>query len=193
MKLISGDKLEIRHKIFLFALGTIVISYLFYDFLLLPRWTEIDQLRVQSDMESQQVKIIEAFALAHPNPEEHITQLDNKIMTVNKMLPDQSEISSFLLQLEQLSNQTNVQLSYLKPGKITNKEGYREIEVEFAINGKFNSIMDFLSKTENGSRFMNIHNLGIQLGKTGIETKLLAKIYSYGVIAAPVAPGDKKK
>jgi len=192
MKLISVDTLQTKHKVSLFAIGTVFAIYLFYDFLLVPRWTDIDTLRSQYQMESQQVKVIEAFALAHPNPEEHVTQLDTKIMAVNKMLPDQPEISTFLLQLEQLSKETGVQLSYLKPGKTTNKEGYREIDIEFSISGKFNNIMNFLRKTENETRFMNIHNLGIQLGKNGVETKLAAKIYSYGVTAAPVT-GDKKK
>lgn len=192
MKLIAVDTLQTKHKVSLFAIGMVLVSYLFYVFLLVPRWTEMDTLKSQYQMESQQVKVIEAFALAHPNPEEHVTQLDTKIMAVNKLLPDQPEISTFLLQLEQLSKETGVQLSYLKPGKTTNKEGYREIDIEFSINGRFNNIMNFLSKTESGTRFMNIHNLGIQLGKNGVETKLAAKIYSYGVTATP-GTGDKKK
>ena len=53
--------------------------------------------------------------------------------------------------------------------------------------------MKFLSKTENGTRFISVTNIGMQLGKNSLESKLSAKIYSYGVPAAPVATNTPKK
>lgn len=191
MNLVSWDKLQVKHKVGLFGIGTVVVTYLAYIFLLLPEWTRIDELTAQYNTELQQVKVIEAFAQAHPAPEQHIIELDSKIMQADKMLPDNLEISSFLIEVEQLSRECGVQLSYLKPTKTVNKEGYREIEVELAINGSFSQIMNFLSKTENGSRFISVTNIGIQLGKSGLDSKLLAKIYSYGVPVAPTASTNK--
>ena len=188
MNFVSWDKLQVKHKVSLFGVALVLISYLLYDFLLVPQWTHIDELTAQYNVELQQVKVIEAFAAAHPILEQYILSLDSKIMQVDKMLPDNPEISSFLVQLEQLSRESDVQLSSLKPVKTTNKEGYREIEVEFAIKGRFPQIMSFLSKTENGSRFLSVTNIGMQLGKEGLESKMLAKIYSHGVPAAAPAP-----
>jgi len=193
MNFVSWGKLQVKHKVGLFGIGTVVVTYLVYIFLLLPQWTRVDELTAQYNMEQQQVKVIETFVQAHPNPEQHLLELDSKITQVDKMMPDNPEISSFLAEVEQLSRECGVQLGYLKLGKTVNKEGYREIEVEISLNGKFPQIMNFLSKTENGTRFISVTNIGMQLGKNSLESKLSAKIYSYGVPAAPVATNTPKK
>ena len=191
MNFISWEKLQIRHKISLFTVSTFVVIYLLYYFLLVPQWARRDEVTAQYNRELQQVRVVETFVLAHPAPEQYLLELDNKIMQVDKMLPDNPEISNFLVQVEQLSQDCGVQLSYVKPTKTINKEGYREIEVEFAINGSFSHIMSFLSKAENGSRFINVNNIAMQLGKNGLESKLSATIYSHGVPTTPMATNNK--
>lgn len=191
MNYFSQDKLQVKHKVMLFGIGTALVTYLAYIFLLLPEWTRIDELTAQYNTELQQVKVIETFVLAHPTPEQYVLELDSKITQVDQMMPDTSEISSFLVQVEKLSRESGVQLSHLKLGKIINKEGYREIEVEFLVDGKFQQTMNFLKTMENGTRFISITNIGMQLGKKGIESKLSAKIYSYGVSATPATMNNK--
>jgi len=188
---ISWNELPVKRKVSLFGLGAIVIIYLAYIFLLLPEWARIDELTAQYNTELQQVKVIETFVLAQPAPEKYLLELDSKIMHVDKMLPDNPEVSSFLLQVEELSRECGVQLSYLKPTKIVNKEGYREIDVEFSIKGSFPHIMNFLSKTENGVRFISVTNIAMQLDKEGLISKLSAKIYSFGAPAASTSPNIK--
>jgi len=192
MNVVAWNKIQIKHKIGLFWLGAVLVTYLVYTFLLLPEWTRCDEVTAQNKAESQQVKIIEAFAKDHPNPEQYLLELDRKIMQVDKMLPENPEMSSFLVQVEQLAQECGVQLNYLKPTKTVNKEGYRELEVEFSINGSFPQIMNFLSKTENGLRFISVTNIGIQLGKNGLDSKMSAKIYSYGLPAVPATTNTKK-
>lgn len=191
MNTISWEKVQVKHKISFFILFIFLVSYLFYNFLLLPQWTRRDELKAQYRNERQQVQVVEAFVLAHPNTEQYVIELDQKITQVDMMLPDTPDISRFLLNIEQLSQECGVQLGYLKPGKITNKEGYREIDVEFSINGNFIQIMSFLSKAENGSRFINVTSIGMKIEKNTLESKLTAKIYSYGVPAVPVAADAK--
>lgn len=187
MSIFSWDKLQVSHKIIVFTLGAAVVSYLLYDFLLSPQLTHIDELTTQYKSEAQQLKIVEDFVLAHPNPEQHLADLDNKLMQIGNRLPDNPEISTLLLQIEQLSRECGVQLSHLKPTKIVNKdkEGYREFEVEFLISGSFTQNMNFLTKTENGLRFISLNNIAMKLDKKGIESKVIAKIYSFGVPPAP--------
>ena len=192
MNVVAWNKIQIKHKIGLFGLGAVLVTYLVYTFLLLPEWTRCDEVTAQYNTELQQVKVIQAFAQAHPNPEQYLLELDRKIMQVDKMLPENPEISSFLVQVEQLAQECGVQLNYLRPTKTVNKEGYREMEVEFSINGSFPQIMNFLSKTENGLRFISVTNIGIQLGKNGLDSKMSAKIYSYGLPAVPVTTNTKK-
>lgn len=185
MNSVSWGKMKITHKVSLFLLLAFSISYLFYEFLLVPQRIHRDELAAQYRLERQQVQAVEAFALAHPNTDEYLKELDQKITQADMQLPNTPDISRFLLDIEQLSRDCGVQMGYLKPGKITNKEGYREIDVEFSVNGNFIQVMNFLNKAENGSRFINMNSIGMKLGKNTLESKLTAKIYSYGVSAEP--------
>ncbi len=187
MNLLSWDKLHVKQKITLFSLSMLGIIYLFYSFLLVPEWARIDELETNYNLERQQLQIVESFVLAHPNPEEYLSELDQKIIKSNKMLPDTPDVSNFLLQAEQLATECGLQLNYLKPGKIDAKQGYSEISVEFSVNGNFAGIMNFLHKTESLSRFISITTISMQLSKNGLESKMVAKIFSYGVIAPTAA------
>lgn len=180
MNFSSWNKLQVKYKVCLFALLIFVVTDLFYIFLLVPKWTLIDELKNQSTIEEQQVNMIESFVKIHPNPEEYLVEMDSKILDANKMLPDTPDLSSFLLQIEQLSTECGLKLAYLKPGKVENKQGYREIAIEFSVKGNFAGIMKFLYKTESLPRFISITAINMQLGTTGLENKMVAKIYSYG-------------
>jgi Tfp pilus assembly protein PilO len=182
----SWNKTPIKHKFFLFIISIVVISWAIYSFLLLPQWGEIDQLTAQYITERQQIQVIEDFLLVHPNPEQHVVELDNKLLYVNTMLPDNPEISSFLTQVEQLSRECGVQLGYIKPTKVTNKEDYREYEIEISLNGTFIQSMDFLNKFENNSRFTNVTTIAMLVEKSGLESKISAKVYSYGIPTAAI-------
>lgn len=180
MNFSSWNKLQVKYKVCLFALLIFVVTDLFYIFLLVPKWALIDELKNQSTIEEQQVNMIESFVKTHPNPEEYLVEMDSKILDANKMLPDTPDLSSFLLQIEQLSTECGLKLAYLKPGKVENKQGYREIAIEFSVKGNFAGIMKFLYKTESLPRFISITAINMQLGTTGLENKMVAKIYSYG-------------
>ena len=196
MKYISWNSLKTRHKISIFIIGAGIFSYLWYNLLLLPQWAYMDNLKKQHNAEFEKVKVIENFVLAHPNPEQYLAELDTRIVEVDKVLPDNFEISSFLAELEQSSQQCGVWLIYLKPGKIINKEGYRQWEIEISIKGNFYQTMNFFKKIENGLRFITISNIDMQVSEDGLTSKLSAKIYSYGIPAVPNVNGkvtDNKK
>lgn len=190
MDLLSWDKLQVKQKIISFGVSIFLVTYLVYSFLLVPKWTSIDELKAQNNIEQQQVKIVENFLMAHPSPETYLLELDNKITDVNQMLPDNPDVSNFLLQVEELAAQSGLQLSYLKPGKIDNKQGYREIIIDFSVKGDFSGIMNFLHKTENLPRFVSITTISMQLGTNGLESKMLAKIYSHGVTVPAATPNN---
>jgi Tfp pilus assembly protein PilO len=177
----SWDKTPIKHKLFLFIISIVAISWAIYSFLLLPQWSEFDQLTAQYVTERQQIKVIEDFLLVHPNPEQYVVDLDHKLLYVDSLLPDNPEISSLLIQVEQLSRECGVQLGYVKPTMVTNKEGYREFEIEILLNGSFIQSMNFLNKFENNSRFTNVTTIAMLAGKNGLESKISAKVYSYGI------------
>ncbi|MDF2634698.1 MAG: Pilus assembly protein PilO [Pelosinus sp.] len=180
----SWDKMPIKHKLYIYIISLTVTTWLVFSFFLQPQKDQLAQLTAQYHTERQQVKIIEDFLQVHPHPEKYIVELDKKILYIDAMLPDHPEISTFLLQVEQLSRECGLQLNYLKPINTTNKEGYREYEIEISVMGSFIQSMNFLNQFENKSRFTNVTTIAMLANKDKLETKLSAKIYSFGVPSA---------
>lgn len=178
---LSWSKMVIKYKLSLVIMGMIAATWLVYSSLLLPQRDSIDQLTMQLYTERQQVKFIEEFLLIHPNPEQYVLELDKNLMQINRILPDDPESSSFVMQVEELSKEWSMELNYLKPTKIMNKDGYREYEVEISLIGGFIESMQFIKKLENNSRFTNVIMVTMLPSKNRLETKLLVKIYSYGL------------
>lgn len=186
----SWDKMPIKHKLSVAIITMIATTWFVYSFILQPQRDQINQLTAQHHTERQQVKVIEDFLLVHPIPEQYIVELDKKLLHIDTMLPDNPEISTFLLQVEELSRECGLQLNYLKPIKTTNKEGYREYEIEISLIGGFMQSMNFLNKFENQSRFTNVTTIAMLTNKDRLETKISAKIYSFGI---PVAANTNNK
>jgi len=186
MKSFSWEKLSNKEKISVFAIVVIFCAYLLYKFVLESQYDHINDLTAQYANEQHKVKVIEDFLVVHPNPEQYLLELDNKIVQVNNLFPDTPEISGLLGQFEQLSRDCGVQLNYLKPTKSTNNAqgAYRELEIELSIKGPFADSMNFLNKLEHGSRFVNVSSIAMELHKNVLESKITVKVYSYGVPAA---------
>jgi Tfp pilus assembly protein PilO len=180
----SWDKLSIRHRVSFFLVGMITLSFLGYLCVLLPQWEKINTLKTEYIAEQQKVTVVEAFLLLHPSPEKYLGELDTTLKQIDTSLPDSPDISSFLFQVKNLSTSCNVQLRSLKPGKLVNKEGYRMYDMEIIISGNFLESMNFISNMEKGLRFINITGTNMKLDKSGLETKISAKIYSFGIPAA---------
>ena len=174
----SWKKMAIKYQLSLVTMCIIAVTWLVYFSVLLPQWDRIDQLTTQFYKEQQQVKVIEDFLFIHPNPEKYILELDQKLMQLGRILPDNPESSSFIMQIEELSKKCDVQLNYLKPTKITNKDGYREYEIELSLIGGFIESMQFIHKFENKSRFTNVSTIVMLPNKNSLETRISVKIYS---------------
>ncbi|AIF51783.1 type 4a pilus biogenesis protein PilO [Pelosinus sp. UFO1] len=192
MNSFSWNKTSNKDKVILFIASVAATTWFLYSFLLLPQWSQIEELTAQSNIERQKVKVIEEFLLLHPNVEQFALELDKKFINVDAMLPNNPGISNFLIQIEQLSKGCGVHLGHVKPTQTSNKEGYREYAIEILISGSFAQSMNFLNKLENELRFINVHTISMQAGKNNLESKILAKIYSFGVPAESSKTTDIK-
>jgi Tfp pilus assembly protein PilO len=183
MESLSWDKIESKRKVGLFVIGIIAVIWLFYSFVLLPQWARIDRLTAQYNMEKKQLKGVETFAGSYLSSEQYMAALDNKVTQVNKMLPDNPDISTFLVDIGELAKECDIQIASIKPVQIVTKEEYREYDIEILLKGMYMQTMDFFKKSETGLRFTNVAAVGMKVSSDRLESRLLVRIYSYGVSA----------
>ena len=184
-----------KHILVLYSLGLFAVIWVFGLLVYLPQAARNNELRAQLEERRQQVSLVEKFALAHPEADKYLAELDQRQIMLDKMLPNNPNLSDFILQVERGARESGVQVSQLKPAVSVNKEGYREIPVEILIKGNFFQTAAFIKKLEDGQRFMLVQNLSM-LSKQGIiDSKLNISIYSHGN-ADPTqqpAPGKTNK
>lgn len=175
------NTLNSKQKIILFAVGIVLTYLLFFLFIWTPQSQRITELRNELQLERSRINVIEAFVIAHPNSDKYIIELDQKIVLVDKMFPNQPEISDLLSLLNQTSQNSGVQLVHVKPTAPINKSGYREIPIDILIKGDYFQTLNFLNKLESLPRLVLVTNISTLSKQKTLETKLSGIIYSYGV------------
>lgn len=182
-----------KHKVILFITSTLLVILLFYFLWLVPQTQRIGDLSNQVGFEKQRNGQIESFALAHPNSDEYLLEVDQKVFTVNQLLPNELDVSDFLVQLNQTAITSGVRLVQIKPAQPVNKSGYREIPVEILIRGSYFQTLNFLTKFDNVPRFAMINNISTQSRQNILESKLSVSIYCYGVTQTQNSAGPAHK
>lgn len=177
-------KLNEKQKIFAFSIALMLFAAFFYLIFFSPQYQQMKNLQNQYQTERQKVKVIESFALLHPDIDQYLTELDGQFFQTEKQLPESTDISDFLIQAEQVCKDSGVQLMSVKPLPAANKNGYREMPLEVLIKGNFTQTITFLKKLEDTSRFNAVSNMSVQSKQGMLESKLTVILYSYGSVPA---------
>lgn len=185
---IKLSRLKTKYMVVLYSLALCSAVWIFFLLLYLPQTARSNELRAQLLAQQQQVKTVETFALAHPEADKYLSELDKRQAMLDKMLPAAPDIGDFVLQVERAAKETGVQVSQMKPSVPVNKEGYREIPVEILVKGNFFQTAAFLKKLEDGQRFSLVQTLSLQSRQSILDCKINATVYAFGISPPPNAP-----
>lgn len=183
-------RLKTKYVVVLYSLALCAAVWIFFLLLYLPQIARHNELRAQLQSQQQQVRTVEAFALAHPEADKYLSELERRQTMLNKMLPGSPDIGEFVLQVEQAAKETGVLVSQLKPSVPVNKEGYREIPVEILLKGNFFQTAAFLKKLEDGQRFSLVKTLSMQARQSILDCKINITVYAFGISPPPNAPAQ---
>ncbi|KYZ77079.1 hypothetical protein AXX12_02785 [Anaerosporomusa subterranea] len=187
------DTLPLRYKVCAFALGMVLLTWLFAGLVLFPYQQRMTDIENQLQAERSLVKAAQDFGMIHPEPAKYLKLIDDKLHVLERMLPSEARVSEFLSQSETAAKASGAKLVSLKPGAAMNKNGYQEWSMELVIHGSFFQTMNFVKKIEEGPRFNSVSNIVMQAKPGQLESKLTISIYSFGIppvqaTRLPVAP-----
>lgn len=176
----SIDKLQLqfKHKAVLVLIVILLAAWAVTSSVFLPQREELAALDEQHMLERQQIQIIRAYALDHPDVDSHLADLDKRWALVSKALPDNAGISDYLIELETAANQSGVALVQVQPKQPVEKAGYQETQLEVLIRGSFFQVLNFVKKMEEGPRFSVITNITVHSQQGVLESKLGVVIYN---------------
>lgn len=170
----------LREHLCVAAVGILIISYLFYLLILAPERERLVQVEAQQQTERQRIKVVDDFVRQHPDPDAYLLALDGQITRTNQLLPNNPEIGTFLLQIQQAARDSQVELNRVAPGAFVNKSGYYEIPVEVNVKGSFFQIVDFIKRSESLERLSGASTVTMQFKQGQLECKIPFVIYGFG-------------
>lgn len=187
----TWDKLQLKHKMVVIASAITILTVFFTFFIWRPQHERIVALTEEFNAEQQQVRVLENFALSHPDANKYLNELDSKRTRVDNLLPNDANISSFLIMLEQNAKASGVRLEQVQPSQAVNKNGYREIPVSMSIKGNYFQLLDFLQRMEGSQqRFNSTGSMAITNKSGSLESKMTVIVYAYGVAPVSTAAGQ---
>ncbi len=174
-------KLPVYRKVLLFSAGIVLFMQLCYIYIIFPQNQRIAELQTNYQTAIRKNALIQEFAKKNPNTAQYLAEVSKKAIQADTMLPNELDISEFIVQLERTINTSRMQLIEVKAAQVIDKIEYREIPVEIIVQGSFSQMIDFLQKLENMPRFTIVNQIKIQSQQGILNSKLNLSIFAYGV------------
>jgi type IV pilus assembly protein PilO len=108
---------------------------------------------LDAEIQTARTKVVTARALATQKPEEKIRAAD--LFKVVEAMPDDTDMSGVILQLQQTAVDAGVQFDSIQPGSAQTGAGYDIQPIDLAFEGNYFSLTDFLYRLR---RLVEVHN-----------------------------------
>lgn len=150
-------------SILLLGLLILVLLIVGYYFLLLgPLRSEYgDRVQERSDKEAQlaelQQQVNELEEIRDNAPE-----IERQLLELSKRIPEQPEIPTFVVQIEEIANAANVTQVLIQPGAPEAPPGggdFQRIPITMSFEGTYEQLQDFLFRSRNLARLVTINEV----------------------------------
>lgn len=162
-----------RLMLLLGALLIVVVVVGYYFLLLSPlreeynqRVEEREQKEAQLAQLQQEVQELEAIQRRAP-------EIERQLLELSKRIPDQAEIPSLLVQIEEIARASGVTQLSIQPEGLQPPPGggdFQRIPVTMSFEGTYVQMQDFLRRVQNLARLMTVNEVTYDLAEGGEET-----------------------
>jgi hypothetical protein len=195
------QKLNPRVQIVLVTAGVLLMFLAGYFLLVSSEKSKASSLSSQID--TTNVQIEQARALSHQSRQVqpiHVASL----FRLTKAMPDETDMSGILLQLNLVAAQAGISFDSIRPGSSTILSGYQAVPITIAFTGNYYGLVDFLLRMRNlvdvqngeldaSGRLFAVDTLNFAEGTAGfpqVTATLVvdAFVYGTGAPASAAAP-----
>lgn len=121
--------------------GAVVLALGLFLLVLPQRHRAADLTEQLSQTETQ---IFTARTAATKKPEERVPVTD--LFELAKAMPDQTDMTGIMLQLQKTADEAGVELDSIQPGTSATGSGYLVLPINVSVDGKYVTITDFLER-----------------------------------------------
>lgn len=176
-----------------YILIAIFIFGIFFLFYFRPKNEELKELRVERIKVEKNVVRLRAKKDQLDIIEEELKLMSTTLNELEAIMPQKEEIDVILRQIQQLANDTRLNITKFVPKGEIVKDFYAEKPISIEITGNYHNLGIFFDRLSNFSRLFNIEDfsitsLRVQSEASTISAKLTANTY----ISPEAQPGQEE-
>jgi hypothetical protein len=195
----SKQRVPIWAQVVIAVVAALFVAAGGYFVLVTPRKAEATMLQREIEAADQRIADYRAKSLAAKGRPKIRTA---DIFRLAKAMPDQTDMSGVLLQLNQTAADTGITFQSIAPQTAVPVSGYRAIPIQLSFQGNFYDLVDFLFRLRNlvgvhggaldaSGRLFAVDTLNFSEGHDGfpqVAATLVVDAFVYGTAPVAAAP-----
>jgi type IV pilus assembly protein PilO len=146
-----------------------VYGYVFYQ----PARQELTRVEQQERDLQRKVSEVRAIVSNLAAFEAELVELENRLTTALRQLPDSKELPVLLTDISSLGKDSGLEFKLFKPKPETVQDFYAEVPIEVEFSGGYHDIARFFDKVSGLPRIVNVNRLAMKPVKTNLGLTVL--------------------
>ncbi|MGQ9513019.1 type 4a pilus biogenesis protein PilO [Thermodesulfitimonas sp.] len=158
----TWEKLSQREKVLLVLLGTIIVLYLFGTFLLGPQLAAFREVREQLRIATARLEKGRNIAASYSQEKEALRAAAERLAPLASRFDIDLGDGAVLVDIGLEAARQGVAVTLVRPGVVGQQEHYFELPIEFAVQGDYRRVLNFIRKVENLASLSELRQIEIK-------------------------------
>ena len=168
-------KLPTKQKILILVLVSIVEAAALIWFLYIPKYNELNGLKVEISTLENEINEKTRTANNLPKLKLEYEQLSQELQLALAELPNSKEIPSLLTSITSLGKNAGLDFLTFRPKPEVAKDFYADVPVDIVVSGSYFSVANFFAAVANLPRIVNITNVTFSDIKS-VNNRMMTKV-----------------
>jgi type IV pilus assembly protein PilO len=172
----------------------VIVAALLYFVWFKPKNEELKNLKAEREKVEREVDVLRRQKRQLDNIEKEIAVLNQTLKELEAIIPQRKEIWNILASMQQLANNSRLQIEKFDVKGEIRKEFYYEWPIDLEITGDYHNLDSFFDRLSNFSRLFNVEDFSIKALSKQTEADTISATYTAKTyIFREEAPVPKEK
>jgi type IV pilus assembly protein PilO len=158
----------------LLALLAAGLLFMGWYYVISPAVVEVEGLRAGNAGLTGEIETAQVTAARLPQFQEEVAQQEQELAAKREKLPDEKETAEIVRQIQQLAEDSNLELKSFTPQSTIRYDFYEDWPIRMAIEGSYRSLGLFFQKVAQFRRLINVSNIAITSLSTTDEGRTIS-------------------
>lgn len=149
-------KLSPRYTVILTAVGVLAVIVLLAMVLVVPQIQRVNDLDEQIETADAQISQAEALLKSRQEAKERASVTDAALLELTAAVPENPDLPSLIIELQDLAYQSNVQLRAIEPADLVQAQGYLTMPLSIRVRGDWADSVDFVQRLRKLTRQLRV-------------------------------------